>query len=87
MNGVGRAGTGWSQKTRFSGRFFLDTNLSGHLYLGDRPSDFTAGCLTQTTEEGRTFYYRPTGESKRVTRTGLALSLGSERVCGKPARL
>ena len=82
--GRGAGRDGLEEKNRFSGRFFLDTNLSGHLYLGDRPSDFTAGCLTQTTEDGRTLYYRPTCEAKLVTRTGLALSLGSEFVENRP---
>jgi len=66
---------------RLLDRYYLVTmDLSGHLYLGDTPSEFTVGCLTQTTEEGRTLYYRPVCEAKLVTRTGLALSLGSEFV-------
>jgi len=66
---------------RLPGRHYLLTcDLSGHLYLGDRASDFTQGCLTQTTEDGRTLYYRPVCEAKLVTRTGLALSVGSEFV-------
>jgi len=70
---------------RLLGRYYLVTfDLSGHLYLGDTPSQFTAGCLTQTTEDGRTLYYRPTCESKLVTRTGLALSIGSEFVENRP---
>jgi hypothetical protein len=72
---------------RLRGKYYLLTcDLSGHLYLGDRASDFTEGCLTQTTEEGRTLYYRPVCEAKLVTRTGLALSLGSEFVENPPGR-
>ena len=70
---------------RLLGRYYLVTfDLSGHLYLGDRASDFTEGCLTQTTEDGRTLYYRPVCEAKLVTRTGLALSVGSEFVENPP---
>lgn len=66
---------------RLLGRHYLLTcDLTGHLYQGDRPSRFTEGCLTQETEDGRTLYYRPVCEAKLVTRTGLALSLGSEFV-------
>jgi len=60
--------------------YLLTVDMSGHLYLGDAPSEFTAGCLTQTTEDGRTLYYRPACEAKLVTRTGLALSIGTEFV-------
>ena len=70
---------------RLLGRYYLVTfDLSGHLYLGDASSEFTQGCLTQTTEDGRTLYYRPVCESKLVTRTGLALSIGSEFVENPP---
>ena len=70
---------------RLLGRYYLLTcDLSGHLYLGDRSSDFTEGCLTQTTDDGRTLYYRPVCEAKLVTRTGLALSIGSEFVENPP---
>lgn len=70
---------------RLLGKYYLLTcDLSGHLYLGDRASDFTEGCLTQTTEDGRTLYYRPVCEAKLVTRTGLALSVGSEFVENPP---
>jgi hypothetical protein len=73
------------EEFRLLGRWYLVTfDLSGHLYLGDRPSAFTGGCLTQTTEEGRTLYYRPVCEAKLVTRTGLALSIGSEFVENPP---
>jgi len=58
--------------------------MSGHLYLGETPSEFTVGCLTQTAEGGRTLYYRPACEAKLVTRTGLALSIGTEFVENKP---
>jgi len=59
-------------------------DLSGHLYLGDTPSAFTEGCLTRTTEDGRTLHYRPVCEAKLITRTGLALSIGSEFVENPP---
>ena len=64
------------EKFRLLGRYYLvAADRSGHLYLGDPPSAFTQGCLTQTAEDGRTLYYRPVMEAKRVTRTGLALSI------------
>ena len=70
---------------RLLGRYYLVTfDMSGHLYLGDAPSEFTVGCLTQTTGDGRTLYHRPACESKLVTRTGLALSIGTEFVENKP---
>ena len=70
---------------RLLGRYYLLTvDLSGHLYLGDTLSAFTQGCLTQTGEDGRTLYYRPVCEAKLVTRTGLALSVGSEFVENPP---
>jgi len=73
------------EEFRLLGRWYLVTfDLSGHLYLGDRASDFTEGCLTQATEVGRTVYYRPVCEAKLVTRTGLALSVGSEFVENPP---
>jgi len=73
------------EEFRLLGRWHLVTfDLSGHLYLGDRASDFTEGCLTQATEEGRTLYYRPICEAKLVRRTGLALSVGSEFVENPP---
>jgi hypothetical protein len=64
--------------------YLLTVDMSGHLYLGDSPSRFTQGCLTQTTEDGRTFYYRPVCEAKLITRHGLALSVGSEFVENPP---
>ena len=64
--------------------YLLTVDMSGHLYLGDRPSAFTKGCLTQQAEDGRTLYYRPVCEAKLVTRTGLALSIGSEFVENPP---
>jgi len=64
--------------------YLLTLDLSGHLYLGDTPSAFTAGCLTQQAEDGRTLYYRPVCEAKLVTHTGLALSIGSEFVENPP---
>jgi hypothetical protein len=73
------------EEFRLLGRWYLITcDLSGHLYLGDRASDFTEGCLTQTTPDGRALYYRPVCEAKLVTRTGLALSVGSEFVENPP---
>ena len=64
--------------------YLVTVDLSGHLYLGDRPSAFTEGCLTQQAEDGRTLYYRPVCEAKLVTHTGLALSLRSEFVENPP---
>lgn len=64
--------------------YLLTTDMTGHLYLGDTPSAFTEGCLTQTAEDGRTLYYRPVCEAKLVTHSGLALSLGSEFVENPP---
>lgn len=61
-------------------QYLVTLDMTGHLALGDTPSPFTAGCLTQTAADGRTLYYRPVVEAKLVTRTGLALSLGSEFV-------
>jgi hypothetical protein len=60
--------------------YLITTDMTGHLYLGDTPSAFTEGCLTQETEDGRTLYYRPVCEAKLVTHSGLALSVGSEFV-------
>jgi hypothetical protein len=72
---------------RLLGKYYLLTcDLTGHLYLGDRASAFTEGCLTQTTDDGRTLYFRPVCEAKLVTRTGLALSVGSEFVENGPGR-
>lgn len=69
------------EEFRLLGRYYLlGADMSGHLYLGDRKSKFTQGCLTQKTGDGRTLYYRPTVEGKLLTRTGLALSIGSEFV-------
>ena len=66
---------------RLLGKYYLvAVDLTGMLYLGDRASEFTRGCLTQTAADGRTLYYRPVCEAKLLTRTGLALSLGSEFV-------
>jgi hypothetical protein len=64
--------------------YLLTVDMSGHLYLGDRPSPFTKGCLTQKAEDGRLLYYRPVCEAKLVSRTGLALSIGSEFVENPP---
>ena len=73
------------EEFRLLGRYYLvAVDLSGMLYLGDRASDFTVGCLTQKTADGRTLYFRPVCEAKLVTRTGLALSLGSEFVENPP---
>jgi len=69
------------EKFRLLDQYYLvAVDMSGHLYLGDQPSGFTEGCLTQTGQDGRTLYYRPVCEAKLVTRTGLALSVGSEFV-------
>ena len=66
---------------RLLNRYYLvAVDMSGHLYLGDTASEFTEGCLTQRAADGRTLYYRPVCEAKLVTRTGLALSIGSECV-------
>jgi len=64
--------------------YLLTFDLTGHLYLGDRACAFTQGCLTQQAEDGRTLYYRPVCEAKLVTRTGLALSVGTEFVENPP---
>ena len=73
------------EKFRLWDQYYLvAADMSGHLYLGDQPSAFTEGCLTQTAEDGRTLYYRPVMEAKLVTRTGLALSVGSEFVENVP---
>jgi len=70
---------------RLLGQYYLLTvDMSGHLYLGDTPSAFTEGCLTQQADDGRTLYYRPVCEAKLVTNTGLALSIGSEFVENPP---
>jgi hypothetical protein len=70
---------------RLLGLYYLVTvDMTGHLYLGDSPSAFTQGCLTQRTDDGRTLYYRPVCEAKLVTWTGLALSIGSEFVQNPP---
>ncbi|MHC4984426.1 MAG: hypothetical protein ACYTF6_14820 [Planctomycetota bacterium] len=70
---------------RLLGRYYLVTfDMSGHLYLGERASHFTDGCLTQRSQDGRTLYYRPVCEAKLVTRTSLALSVGSEFVENPP---
>jgi len=60
--------------------YLLAGDMSGHLYLGERASAFTQGCLTQKTLEGHTLYYRPACEAKLITRNGMALSFGSEFV-------
>lgn len=70
---------------RLLGKYYLLTiDLSGHLYLGDTASAWTAGCLTQQADDGRTLYYRPVCEAKLITHTGLALSVGSEFVENPP---
>ena len=70
---------------RLLDRYYLVTvDLTGQMFLGDTPSAFTEGCLTQTTEDGRTLYYRPVCEAKLVTHNGLALSIGSEFVENPP---
>jgi hypothetical protein len=75
------------EKFRLLDQYYLvAADMSGHLYLGDQPSAFTQGCLTQTAEDGRTLYYRPVMEAKLVTRTGLALSMGTEFVENVPRK-
>ena len=64
--------------------YLLTIDLTGHLYLGDRPSAFTTGCLTQRADDGRTLYFRPVCEAKLVTNKGHALSVGSEFVENPP---
>jgi hypothetical protein len=53
---------------------------TGHLVLGDTPSPFTEGCLTQKLPNGGTLYYRYVLEAKLVAATSLALSVGTEFV-------
>ena len=64
--------------------YLVTVDMTGHLYLGDSPSAFTEGCLTQRADDGGTLYYRPVCEAKLVSRTGLALSIGSEFVENPP---
>jgi len=64
--------------------YLMTLDLTGHLYLGDTPSAFTEGCLTQQAEDGRTLYFRSVCEAKLVTHKGHALSLGSEFVENPP---
>ncbi len=64
------------ERFRLLGSDYLVTlDGSGHLALGDSPSAFTEGALTQTLADGRTLYYRMVLEAKLVTRSGLALSV------------
>ena len=71
------------EKFRLLDRYYLvAADMSGHLYLGDQPSAFTQGCLTQTAEDGRTLYYHPVMEAKRVTGAGRKAPRGRT---GKPA--
>ena len=66
---------------RLLDRYYLVTlDGTGYLALGHEASAFTKGCLTQTLENGQTFYYRPVVEAKLVTRTGLAFSVETEFV-------
>ena len=58
--------------------YLITLDGTGHLVLGDRPSRFTEGCLTQALSNGGTLYYRPVLEAKLVTRSGLALSVETE---------
>jgi len=59
---------------------------TGCLVLGNRPTPFTDGCLTQTLSNGETLYYRPVLEAKLVTRTGLVLSVETEFLENPPRR-
>lgn len=73
------------ERFRLLDRYYLLTfDMTGHLYLGDTPSAWTEGCLTQEAKDGRTLYYRPVCEAKLVTHSGLALSVGSEFVENPP---
>jgi len=60
--------------------YLITLDGTGHLALGDTPSKFTEGCLTQKLPDGRTFYYRYVLEAKLVARSSLALSVGTEFV-------
>jgi hypothetical protein len=60
--------------------YLITLDGTGHLALGDTPSKFTEGCLTQKLSDGRTFYYRYVLEAKLVARSSLALSVGTEFV-------
>ena len=53
---------------------------TGHLVLGDTPSHFTEGCLTQKLSNGGTLYYRYVLEAKLVAASSLALSIETEFV-------
>lgn len=67
------------EKFRLLGRYYLITlDGTGFLVLGNEPAAHTEGCLTTTLSNGETLYYRPALEAKLVTRTGLALSVGTE---------
>ncbi len=75
------------EKFRLLGSDYLFTlDGTGHLVLGNEPSEFTVGCLTQKLSSGETLYYRPVLEAKLVTRTGLALSVGTEFLENRPRR-
>jgi hypothetical protein len=77
---------GLLERRMLEGTRLLDTDYlvtldgTGHLALGDTPSPFTEGCLTQTLADGRTLYYRYVLEAKLVSATSLALSVGTEFV-------
>lgn len=67
------------EKFRLLGRYYLVTlDGTGFLALGNKPGAHTEGCLRRKLSNGQTLYYRPVLEAKLVTRTSLALSVGSE---------
>jgi len=73
------------ERFRLLGTDYLVTlDGTGHLALGDSPSAFTEGCLTQTLPDGRTLYYRLVLEAKLVTPSGLALSIETEFIENVP---
>jgi len=75
------------EKFRLLDRDYLVTlDGTGHLVLGERPTRFTEGCLSQTLANGETLYYRPVLEAKLVTRKGLALSMETEFLENPPRR-
>jgi hypothetical protein len=75
------------EKYRLLGSDYLVTlDGTGHLVLGNQPTPFTDGCLTQALANGETLYYRPVLEAKLVTRKGLALSVETEFLENPPRR-
>lgn len=67
--------------SRLLGTYYLVAlDGTGHLALGEAPSRFTEGCLTQKLPNGGTLYYRYVLEAKLVSASSLALSMGTEFV-------